>query len=211
MFYDRQEAALALAAALEKYKNKNVVVIGIPRGGIETAFYIAQYLKGKLGFVIVRKLGYPLNPEEAFGAMAEDGTLYLQPNYRNLISQEMADAVEEREQRETERRKLVFRTHQLFPDIKGKTVIIADDGIATGATIMAAIKMCRKKGAATIVVAAPVCPQQTADELEKEADEVVIMEKPQRFRAVSQVYELFENLTDQETLAFIDKWQESIA
>jgi putative phosphoribosyl transferase len=108
---------------------------------------------------------------------------------------------------EIERRKQVFRKDQVFPDIKGKTVIIADDGIATGSTIIAAIKMCRKRGAEKIVVAAPVCAKRTANELQQKADEVVALETPEHFNAISQFYGSFRNLTDQEALAFLEQWE----
>jgi predicted phosphoribosyltransferase len=208
MFYDRKQAALLLAGALEKYRGENALIIGIPRGGIETAYYVARQLQAKLSFVIVRKLGYPRDPEFAFGAIAEDGTVYYNPEHPMPISQEMIDEIEDEELEEIEYIKQVLRELQVFPDINGKTVIIVDDGIATGCTIMAAIKMCRKKGAVKIVVAAPVCAKRTVHVLQQEADEVVVLETPEHFNAVSQFFESFRNLTDQETLGFLEKWEE---
>lgn len=211
MFYDRKQAALLLARELEKYRKENVIVAGIPRGGVETAYYVAQQLQANLALIIVRKLGYPHDPEFAFGAMAEDGTVYYNPLSKINISQEMIDEVEDRQRQEIEYRKRMFREVQVFPRVKGQTVIIVDDGIATGATIFAAIKMCKKRGAAKIVVASPVCSKRTAAELRNEADEVVILEMPEHFRSVSQVYESFGDLTDQETLGFLEKWEKKTA
>lgn len=207
MFKNRKEAALSLAEALEKYKGENVIVAGIPRGGVETAYYVARELQAKLAVIIVRKLGYPRDPEFAFGAMAEDGTVYYNPRRQITISQETIDEIEDQQLQEIERRTRIFREIQLFPDIKDKTVIIVDDGIATGATIFAAIKMCKKRGAAKIVVAAPVCSKGTAGELQQEVDEVVALEIPKRFFAISQYYESFRNLTDGEALEFLEQWE----
>ncbi|OQP63845.1 phosphoribosyltransferase [Niastella vici] len=207
MFADRKEAALLLANALEKYKGEKVIVLGIPRGGAETAYYAAHFLNAEFSLLIVRKLGHPRDPEYAFGAMAEDGTVYYNPFAEIELSQEAIDTVEEQQQKEIERRKQIFRKGQPLPEIKNKTVIIVDDGIATGATIIAAIKMCQKKEAGKIVVAAPVASERIEKELLKEADEVVILETPAFFHAVSQAYESFCNLTDQQALAFMERWE----
>lgn len=207
MFLDRQDAALQLATKLEKYRGQHTIVLGIPRGGAETAYYIASQLDAGLSLLIVRKLGHPFDPEFAYGALAEDGTIYYTPHGHQKISQEMMDEIEDRQQKEIERRIQILRKGRPLPDLKGKTVIIADDGIATGATIIAAIRMCKKQGAAKIVVAAPVSSREKAGELELEADDVVILEKPRIFFAVSQAYENFHNLTDQQALEYIEKWE----
>lgn len=211
MFYNRKEAALLLARALEKYKGKNTIVAGIPRGGIETAYYVARGLNAELSFIIVRKLGCPGDPEYGIGAMAEDGTVYYNPSSTVKLSQEMIDFIEDQQLMEIERRKEIFREVQAFPDIKGKTVIIADDGIATGATIFAAMEMCKKRGAAKIVVAAPVCAKQTKSDLQQEADEVIILETPEMFFSVSQVYDWFQDVSDVEALEFLKKWEKETA
>ena len=205
MFNNRKQAALVLAKALEKYKGKDVIIAGIPRGGIETAFYVARELKATLSAIIVRKLGYPENPEYAFGAIAEDGSTYYIPNYKNEISPESINRIKKEQRQEIEKRKQLIRTLQPFPDLKDKTIIIVDDGIATGATIFAAIKMCKKKGAAKIVVAAPVSSGKTKEALSAVADEVVILVIPEVFHAVSQVYLNFENVSDKEAVSFLQK------
>lgn len=207
MFYNRKDAALSLAQALEKYRNKNAIIIGLLRGGVEIAYYVAQELDAELSFVIVRKLGYPGNPEYGIGAMAEDGTVYNNPSSTLMLSQEMIDFIEDQQLEEIERRKKLYREVQAFPDIRGKTVIIVDDGIATGATILVAIEMCKKRGPAKIVVAAPVSTKRTEGMLRQEVDDVVILETPEQFFSVSQVYELFPELTDAEALAFLKKWE----
>jgi predicted phosphoribosyltransferase len=119
----------------------------------------------------------------------------------------MMDEIEDELKKEIAHSKYIFRESHIFPNIKGKTVIIVDDGIATGSTIFAALKMCKKRGASAIVVAAPVCSKRTENDLLKEASEVVILEKPDHFFSVSQVYESFQNLTDEEALEFLRKWE----
>lgn len=209
MFTNRKQAALLLAQALEKYRNEDVIVLGIPRGGIETAYYVAKQLDAELSFIIVRKLGYPENPEYAFGAMAEDGSIYY--SRKIGLSQEMIDSIEDQQQVEIERRKRILREVQVFPEINNKAVIIVDDGIATGATIFAAIKMCKRKGAAKIIVAAPVCTQSTVTELMQEADDVIVLKRPAQFFAVAQFYDSFRDLNDQEVVNFLKKWEKRTA
>lgn len=207
MFTNRKQAALLLAQALEKYRDENVIVLGIARGGIETAYYVARQLNAELSFLIVQKLSHPQNLEYALGAMAEDGTVYYNPDKEIKVSLEMLDNIEEQQQREIEHRKHLFRKVQVFPEIKNRTVIIVDDGIATGATIFAAIRMCKQKGAAKIVVAAPVCAKSTESKLMNEADEVIILKNPGQFFAVGQFYDSFRDLSDQEAMEFLKKWE----
>lgn len=205
MFRNRQDAAEQLAAKLEKYRKAGPIVLGIPRGGIETAYYIAKHLHARLSVVIVRKLGYPRNPEYAFGAIAEDGTAYYMQGYKKNISQESIDRVEDEQLKEIQRRVHTFRRGAPLPEMKNKTVIIADDGIATGATVIAAIRMCRKQGAARIVVAAPVSGADKVAELENEGAEPVILKILPVFYSVSELFEDFRNLSDSEAIYFLEK------
>lgn len=154
MFTDRKDAALELAKALGKYKDKNAVVLGIPRGGAETAYYVALHLHAELSLLVSRKLGHPANPEYAFGAIAEDGSIYLSPYARQELSEETINTVVEEQKKEIERRIKILRKGKPLPELKGRTVILVDDGIATGATIFAAIEMCKKRNAGKIIIAA---------------------------------------------------------
>lgn len=207
MFNDRKDAAEQLAAALREYKNKKVVVLGIPRGGAETAFYVAQFLNADFYLIISRKLGHPGNPEYALGAIAEDGTIYLNKHATTAVSQRTIDEAIEFQKQEIERRIKTFRKGEKLPSLENKTVIIVDDGIATGATMLAAVLMCKKHGAQKIIVAAPVASAETKKELGKEVDETVILETPPFYYAVSQVYHSFYNLTDEEALEFVKRWE----
>jgi predicted phosphoribosyltransferase len=207
MFYDRKDAALQLAKALEKYKDKEAVVLGIPRGGAVTGYYIAQHLNAAFSLLVSRKLGHPYNPEYALGAIAEDGTIHLNDAALQEATLEDINAAVALQKNEIERRIKILRKGEPLPPIKDKTVLIVDDGIATGATIFAAIKMCKKKEAAKIIVAAPVSGNSIIKELEKEADEVVIIESPPYYHAVSQAYESFGQVTDEEATYLLEKWK----
>lgn len=206
MFRDRKDAAIQLAKSLEKYEGQEMLVLGIPRGGAETGYYVAQHLGAKFSLIIARKLSYPFSPETAMGALAEDGSLYV----TDMASERHKDIAEarERERKEIRRRIEKFRHGKSLPEIKGRTVLLVDDGIATGATLFAAIRMCRNKKARKVVVAAPVSSLKMEEILRQMVDEVVILEKPDHFQAVSQVYQSFGNLTDEETVSFMEKWQE---
>jgi len=207
MFTDRKDAALKLAKALEKYKDKNAVVLGIPRGGAETAYYVALHLHAEFSLLVSRKLGHPDNQEYAFGAIAEDGSVYLSPFARQELSDEAINTVVDEQKKEIERRIKILRKGKPLPELKDKTVILVDDGIATGATIFAAIEMCKKKNVGRIVVAAPVSGYDMEGKLSEKVDEVIILEKPDMFFAVSQAYQTFYNLTDNDALGFMNRWE----
>lgn len=207
MFRDRKDAALQLATALEKYRGTNALVLGIPRGGAETAYYVARHLHAEFSLIISRKLGHPYNPEYAVGAIAEDGTVYLNPETKGELSKETIDELAAQQKKEIERRIAILRNGAPLPELKDRTVILVDDGIATGATLYAAIHMCKNTGAARIVVAAPVSGKDKKRELLQEVDEVVILQTPSLYHAVSQVYEQFYNLTDEEAKDFMERWK----
>ena len=207
LFKNRKDAAEKLAHALGKYRNTNALVLGIPRGGAETAYYVAKYLNAELALVITRKLGYPFNPEAAFGAVAEDGSVYISETARETITTDEMNDVLEQERVEIQRRIQKLRRNKPLPNLKGRTVIITDDGIATGATVLATIALCKKSKSGKIVVAAPIASRQINNILSNEVDDVIILEMPSFYTSVSQGYEDFYNLTDHEALAFVDKWE----
>ncbi len=210
-FRDRRDAGEQLAVALEKYKNQNPLVIGIPRGGVETAYYVAKYLNAELTLIVTRKLGYPIDPEFAFGALAEDGSLYLSKMAPVNLSEEARNEVIDKQKLEIQRRIQKLRGGKPLPAIKGRTVIIVDDGIATGATLFATIMLCQNQKAGKIVVAAPISGYEMLETLEEKVDDVVILETPFDYHAVSQGYDHFYNLTDEEALEFLEKWQQEFS
>lgn len=207
MFNDRRDAAIKLAKALEKYKDKNAVVLGIPRGGAVTAYYVADHLNGEFSLLFSRKLGHPDNPEYAVGAIAEDGTIYLNPHALSEVSQLQIDKAVAEQKKEIQRRINIFRNGEPLPQLKNRIVIVVDDGIATGATILAAIKMCKNQEASKIIIGAPVSSISMVDKLLKEADEVVILETPDYYHAVSQAYYDFPQVSDEEALELLEKWK----
>jgi len=207
-FMDRKDAGEQLAVALEKYKNQDVLVIGIPKGGVETAYYVAKYLNAELSLIVTRKLGYPINPEFAFGAIAEDGSLYLSKTATVNLTEQARNEVIEQQKLEIQRRIQKLRGGLPLPKFEGRTVIIVDDGIATGATLFATIMLCKNKKARKIVVAAPISGYEMLKTLSEKVDDVVILETPFDFHSVSQGYDHFFNLTDEKALEFLEKWKQ---
>ena len=207
IFLDREDAAIRLAKALAKYKKEDTLVLGIPRGGAVTGYHVAKYLDADFSLLISRKLGHPFNPEYAVGALAEDGTIHMNKNALQEVSRKDIDEAVAKQKKEIERRIQILRKGDPLPDMKHKTVLIVDDGIATGATIFAAIEMCRKKQAAKVVVAAPVSGTEKKEELERYADEVVILKTPEFYHAVSQVYGSFQQVSDEEVVELFNRWK----
>jgi len=175
MFQNREDAGNQLGSALDKYQPDRPLLLGIPRGGVEVGYYAALHLDCAFNVIIVRKLGHPEQPEAAFGALAEDGSLYLDPWSNKYLTKEIIEKVIKREKKEIQRRIKAYRRGQPLPDLTDRVVILLDDGIATGATIFAAIEMCRKEEPKRIVVAAAVSGYSQLRKLEAKADEVVIL------------------------------------
>ncbi len=205
MFRDRTDAGMQLAKALEKYRDQGVIVLAIPRGGVEVGYQVAKSLGTLFSLIISRKLPFPDEPEAGFGAVSEDGSSWLIPRAEAWLNRETIEGIISRQVAETKRRVDVLRAGQDLPDISGRTVILVDDGIAMGSTMRASVACCRNLGARKVVVAAPVTGPDTAREIEKIADEVVILEKPYNFRAVAQVYENWYDVTDEEVLEIMGK------
>lgn len=204
MFSDRKEAAIELAGALARYKNTQAVVLGIPRGGAETGYYVAKELNASFSLLIARKLGHPTNPEYAIGAIAEDGSRYVNPRVTPPIEDKMIDQIATVQQKEIERRIRELRNGSPLPDLRNKIVILVDDGIATGSTLFAAIELCKKKKPSQLVVAAPICSPDMKARLKEIVDDVVILETPEDYYAVSQGYASFPQLTDEEAKGFLE-------
>lgn len=207
MFKDREDAGKRLAKALEGYKNKDVLVLGIPRGGVIVAYYVAKRLNAQFSVVVARKLPYPNNPEAGFGAVAEDGSKFMFDYASSELPQEIIDRITREQTQEAKRRVEIFRGGKKLPEIRGKTVILVDDGIAMGSTMRAAILLCRRRKAKRVVVAAPVSGPDVARELTNEADEVVVLETPRFFQAVAQSYENWYDVPDEEVVEIMGRWE----
>ena len=198
---NREEAGEKLAGQLAAYKEgRNVLVLALPRGGVPVAEPIARELKAPLEVFIVRKLGVPGHRELAMGAIASGGVRVMNMDVvRSLgISEEQIDEVTEAEQRELARRELQYRGERPPLELSGKTVILVDDGVATGATIRVAIKALREGGAQKLVVAVPVAPPDTCAVLSREADELICPFRPSPFHAIGLWYEDFSQVSDEE-------------
>ena len=200
-FRDRREAGRLLAARLSAYANRpDVVVLALPRGGVPVAAEVARALGAPLDVFVVRKLGVPGHEEFAFGAIATGGVRVLNEEVvRALqIPDRVIDAVAAREQEELARRERVYRGDRPPLDVRGRTVILVDDGLATGATMQAAIRALRQQQPARIVVAVPTASLETCDELKRVVDEVICATTPDPFYAVGLWYEDFSQTTDEE-------------
>ena len=201
LFQDRTDAGRTLAKKLSHYVDrKDIVVLGMPRGGVPVAFEVAQSLRVPLDVFIVRKLGVPGQEELAMGAIASGGIRVLNDVVirSKRISEAVIDAVTERERIELDRRELAYRGHRAAPIVREKTVILVDDGIATGSTMLAAVAALKQQPPVRIVVAAPAAPVESCDELQQVVDELVVIVRPDPFYSVGQSYEIFGQISDEE-------------
>jgi putative phosphoribosyl transferase len=200
-YKDRTHAGRQLARTLRHYAGRaGLIVLGLPRGGVPVAFEVAQALGAELDVLLVRKLGMPHHEEYAMGAIGSGGVRVLQPGVPGLmgVTQEQVEQVTARELAELERRDRLYRGARPPPRLEGRCVILVDDGIATGASMLAAVQVVRKQRVARLVVAAPVGAPDTVARLAGEADEVVCPLAPPRFHAVGQYYRKFGQTEDEE-------------
>jgi predicted phosphoribosyltransferase len=207
VFRDRREAGMLLAKALRAYaSDPNVIVLGLPRGGIPVAYEIARRLAVPLDSYGVRKIGAPGNEELALGAIGSDGAAYLNPEVVAAlrIPRWQIDSAVARERHELMRREKLYRGDRPRPRVAGKTVILVDDGVATGASMHAAVESLRVQRPARIVVAIPVAPIETVATLRGEVDEVVCAITPEPFIAVGAAYAEFAQVGDDEVRALLD-------
>ena len=203
---DRTTAGALLAAQLDAYASPDTLVLGIPRGGVPVAAAVAAALGAELDVVVTRKLGAPFQPELAIGAVAADGTRVLDRESLALagVPQDYLDAVTRRERAEAQRRELRFRGGRPPPWVRGRAVIIVDDGLATGATVLAAVDAVRRQSPKRLVVAAPVGSREACELLAAHADEVVVLAEPEPFIAVGLHYRTFDQVEDDEVLRLLE-------
>ena len=196
---NRVEAGKQLAQAL-KTASENAIVLAVPRGGVIVGYEVAKALGIPLDVIVTKKIGAPDNPELAIGAVAEDGTFILDDDLvdRLFIPKDYIKEEVERQRREIQRRLLRYRGDVPYPSLKNREVIVVDDGVATGSTLKAALRLLRHKGAKTVTVAVPVGPPDTIRELEKLADRVVCLQTPEPFYAIGQFYVDFSQTSDEE-------------
>jgi putative phosphoribosyl transferase len=204
-FLDRREAGRRLAGQLLYLRGEDVVVLGLPRGGIPVAAEVARALGAPLDVIVVRKLGVPVQPELGMGAIGEGDVRIINPEVVEITRVSMAQiaAVEARERAELQRRARRFRGDRSPAPLAGRTAIIVDDGIATGSTARAACQVVRAQGATRVVLAVPVAPPSTRDSLASDADEVICLETPEHFLAIGEWYRDFSQTSDDEVIGLL--------
>jgi predicted phosphoribosyltransferase len=205
-FNDRTEAGELLAQKLMRYaKRDDVIVLALPRGGVPVGYIVARELQVPLDILLVRKLGFPGQEEFAMGAIASGGVYVLHDDVvkRYGISMAEIEAVKQRELREIERREIAYRANRPAPQLQGRVVIVVDDGIATGATMFAAVKCLRQSRPARIVAAVPLAPPDTCQQLKSKVDEIVCLSMPEPFHAVGTWYKNFGQTSDEEVKSLL--------
>ncbi|MHB1209171.1 MAG: phosphoribosyltransferase [Acidimicrobiales bacterium] len=206
-FVDRVDAGKRLGTALHSFVPQEPIVLGLARGGVPVAAQVARLLNAPLDVLLVRKLGVPDQPELAFGAIGEGGAKVLSTQLirRLALSDAQMTAVEQRERAELGRRLVRYRAGHQPVSLVGRTVIIVDDGLATGATARVAVQVVRERGARAIVVAVPVASREARIAIAQIADAVVCLSTPDQFRAVGQWYENFDQTSDDEVTRLLDE------
>lgn len=207
-FKNRIEAGRLLADKLSAYANRDdVLILGLPRGGVPVAYELAVALKAPLDVFVVRKLGVPGQEELAMGAIASGGVRVLNEDVVRFlgVTNDVIDVVAAREQLEMGRRERAYRGDRPGPDVKGRCVILVDDGLATGSTMRAAVQALRQQQPARIIVAVPVAPPSACDEFIDEVDEMVCVLMPEPFDGVGRWYDDFSQTTDDEVRGLIER------
>ena len=207
IFHDRTSAGRALARRLRPYAARpDVLVLALPRGGVPVAYEVARTLGAPLDVFLVRKLGVPGQEELAMGAIATGGVRVVNPEVVRALGlpREVLDAAAAAEQRELERRERAYRDDRPLPEVRGRAVILIDDGLATGTTMRAAVAALRQQGPARIVVAVPVAAASSCEDLRDLVDEVFCLQTPEPFYAVGSWYEDFTQTSDAEVHALLE-------
>jgi putative phosphoribosyl transferase len=212
-FRDRQEGGQQLAVLLERYRQEGPIVLALPRGGVPVAYEVARSLRAPLDVIVARKIGAPFCPEYAIGAIAEGGAVFVDPEAvaETGVDEAELEAITEQEAVELARRVRRYRGDRPFPAVRDRTVILVDDGIATGRTARAAIRGLRELGPRRLVLAAPVVAAETVATLRPEVDDLVCVEAPERFVAVGFWYEQFAQTTDEEVVSLLDQARRALS
>jgi len=207
-FIDRTDAGKKLAEKLNKYKDKKgVIVLGLPRGGVPVAFEVAEAIDAPLDVFIVRKLGVPGQPELAMGAIASGGIRVMNENVvrRSGVSEQQIEEIAEKELQELKEREEIYRGARPDIEISGKTVLLVDDGLATGASMRAAVSALKELDPEKIVVAVPTAPADTCKEFESIVDDVICLRTPSPFWGVGGSYQNFSQTTNEEVRDFLER------
>ena len=200
LFRNRVDAGKKLAIALKELKGSDLVILGIPRGGVVVAAEVAKALGAPLDIVITRKIGAPGDPEYGLGAVTQEGEVFMDGQVAESlgVSKEYLDAQIKLKRDEVRERMKKFRGDVPYPDLEGKVVVIVDDGIATGSSVAAAVLSVKKRRPREIVVAVPVAPKETVESLARDGTRVVCLQTPAQFWAIGEFYEVFDQVEDEE-------------
>ena len=207
-FKNRRQAGALLAQRLGMYGGRDdVLILALPRGGVPVGVMIARQLDVALDVLIVRKLGMPSQPEVALGAIASGGLRLLRPDLMKLtgVSMDAINAIAERESLEVTRRETLYRAGRPDLSLHDRTVILVDDGVATGATMLAAVHVVREAGPARLIIAVPVAPAETIQMLRPEVDELICLRTPEPFHAVGIWYDRFQQVGDDEVARLLER------
>lgn len=213
MFTDRSEAGDRLAAELKKLDLPSPVVLCIPRGGVVVGAAVAKALGASLDLVVPRKIGSPLNPEIAVGAVAQDGSAFINQRFASLsgMDESILEKLIKHEIREIDRRMTTYRGSTEYPDYSNNSLILVDDGAATGYTMLAAARFARNSLCPSrLVIAVPVAPPDTLEQFADEADQVICLSAPEQFYAVGQFYKNFSQTEDSEVLSIMKRFSHRI-
>jgi predicted phosphoribosyltransferase len=214
-FLDRMDAGRRLAARLARYKDQHPVVLALPRGGVPVAAEVAAALEAPLDLILVRKIGVPWKPELAMGAVVDGGAPLVVRNENVVRMSGTSDrefrAVCDRELAEIDRRRERYLGGRPRIDVEGRTAIVVDDGIATGATTKAALRATRMLGPKKLILAGPVAPAEIAEEMRGEADEVIFLEERREFGAIGYYYRDFRQVDDQEVIDYLARFDEGVS
>jgi len=215
IYKDRLDAGNRLALELSRYKGQDAIILALPRGGVAVAAPIAEALGAPLDLVLVRKIGVPMQPELAMGAVVDGADIAVVRNEDIILlsgtSEQEFKHASDRELVEIERRRDLYLKGRPRAEVKGRVAIVIDDGIATGATTRAALQALRKRAPKKLVLAVPVAPVSTLEDLSEEADEIVCLERHEPFYAISAYYEDFHQVTDAEVIAALSKARPPVA
>lgn len=205
LFHDRHHAGRVLAGKLERYRGSpNLLVLALARGGVAVGFEVARALQAALDVLVVRKLGFPGNEEYAIGALASGGVRVMNPLPGSMLAADEIQAVIQREQTELVRREQFYRSQRPAMAITGRTVIVVDDGLATGSTMQAALLAVRQQHPLHLTAAVPVCAAESTPALAEYADEVICAATPEPFEAVGRWYRDFPQATDDEVCSLLE-------
>jgi predicted phosphoribosyltransferase len=214
-FLDRMDAGRRLAARLARYKDQHPLVLALPRGGVPVAAEVAAALEAPLDLILVRKIGVPWKPELAMGAVVDGGAPLVVRNENVVRMSGTSDrefrAVCDRELAEIDRRRERYLGGRPRIDVEGRTAIVVDDGIATGATTKAALRATRMLGPKKLILAVPVAPAEIAEEMRGEADEVIFLEERREFGAIGYYYRDFRQVDDQEVIDYLARFDEGVS